>query len=100
VRYGCCVVLKGAGTVIAIQGAKPVVIKAGNPGMASGGMGDLLTGVIGALRAQHLSAFDAAVGGALLHGQAGDAAAKEGGERGMLASDLFLHLRSLANPGS
>ena len=98
-RYACCVVLKGAGTVIAAPDAKPVVIGAGNPGMASGGMGDLLTGVIGAMRAQHLSAFDAAVCGALLHGQAGDAAANKGGERGLLASDLLWQLRRRANPG-
>lgn len=97
-RFDCCVVLKGAGSVIAAPGVMPVVIAAGNPGMATGGMGDVLTGVIGAMRAQHLSAFDAAVCGALLHALAGDAAAKKGGERGLLASDLFWQLRRLANP--
>ncbi len=97
-RYGCCVVLKGAGTVIAAPDAKPVVIAAGNPGMASGGMGDVLTGVIAAMRAQHLPAFDAAVCGALLHALAGDAAANKGGERGLLASDLLWQLRRRANP--
>lgn len=98
VRYDCCVVLKGAGSVIAAPDAVPVVIAAGNPGMAAGGMGDVLTGVIGALRAQHLSAFDAAVCGALMHALAGDAAAGKGGERGLLASDLFANLRRFANP--
>lgn len=96
-RYGCCAVLKGAGSIVAAPDATPVVIAAGNPGMAVGGMGDVLTGVIGGLRAQQLSAFDAAVCGVLLHALAGDAAAIDGGERGMLASDLFPHLRRLAN---
>ncbi len=97
-RYATTVVLKGAGTVVASPGDLPVVIDAGNPGMAVGGMGDVLTGVIAALRAQGLSAFDAAVCGALLHAAAGDVAAREGGERGLLPSDLFPHLNRLANP--
>ncbi|MEO8161946.1 MAG: bifunctional ADP-dependent NAD(P)H-hydrate dehydratase/NAD(P)H-hydrate epimerase, partial [Arenimonas sp.] len=57
-----------------------------------------LTGVIAALHAQGLPLFEAAVYGALLHGAAGDAAARIDGERGLLPSDLFLHLRRLANP--
>jgi tRNA threonylcarbamoyl adenosine modification protein YjeE len=61
------------------------VIGAGNPGMAVGGMGDLLTGVIAALRAQGMPAFDAACIGALLHASAGDEAARDGGERGFVA---------------
>ncbi|GAA3920112.1 NAD(P)H-hydrate dehydratase [Luteimonas lutimaris] len=97
-RYGCVVVLKGAGTVVAAPGRRPRIIDAGNPGMAVGGMGDVLTGVIAALRAQGLDAFDAACCGALLHGAAGDAAARDGGERGLLPSDLFAPLRRLANP--
>lgn len=97
-KYGCTVVLKGAGTIVAAPGQVPYVIAAGNPGMASGGMGDVLTGVIAALRAQGLSAFDAACCGALLHALAGDAAAAAGGERGLIASDLFAYLRTLANP--
>ena len=66
--------------------------------MAVGGMGDLLTGVIAALRAQGLDAFDAAACGALLHALAGDAAASDGGERGLLPTDLLPHLRRLSNP--
>lgn len=97
-RFQAVIVLKGAGSVIASPAEAPVVIAAGNPGMASGGMGDVLTGVVAALRAQGLPAFDAAVCGALLHGAAGDAAAGEGGRRGLLAADLFPHLRALANP--
>ena len=97
-RYEAVTVLKGAGTLIAAPGQLPCVIHAGNPGMAVGGMGDVLTGVILALRAQGLAAFDAACAGALLHSLAADAAAAQG-ERGLLPSDLFLHLRRLANPG-
>jgi NAD(P)H-hydrate epimerase len=97
-QYGCVVVLKGAGTIVAAPGEIPVVIAAGNPGMATGGMGDLLSGVIAALQAQGLPAFRAAAAGALLHSAAGDEAARVGGERGLLPSDLFPHLRRLANP--
>ncbi len=66
--------------------------------LGTGGMGDVLTGTIAALRAQGLDAFDAACAGTLLHSAAADAAARDGGERGLLASDLFPHLRRLANP--
>ncbi len=97
-RYGCCVVLKGAGTIVAAPGVAPAVIGAGNPGMASAGMGDVLTGVIAAFRAQGLPAFDAAACGVLLHAAAGDAGASERGQRGLLASDLFPHLHRLGNP--
>lgn len=97
-RYAATVVLKGAGSIVAAPGRVAMVIDAGNPGMASGGMGDVLTGVVAALRAQGLAGFDAACAGALLHGAAGDAAARDGGERGLLASDLFPFLRRLANP--
>jgi len=95
-RYGGVCVLKGAGTLIA-NGRDPiVVIETGNPGMASGGMGDVLTGVIAALLAQGLSLSAAANVGAALHGAAGDAAAVDG-ERGMLASDLLPKIRRLVN---
>lgn len=96
-RFRCVAVLKGAGTVIASAQHLPRVIAAGNPGMSVGGMGDVLTGTIAALRAQGLDARDAASAGALLHGAAGDAAAANG-ERGLLPSDLMPWLRSLANP--
>lgn len=97
-RFEATVVLKGAGTLVSAPGQVPVVIGAGNPGMASGGMGDVLTGSIAALRAQGLEAFDAACAGALLHSAAADAAARESGERGMLATDLMPYLRRLCNP--
>ena len=96
--FECVVVLKGAGTLVSAPGETTAVIGAGNPGMATGGMGDVLTGVIASLRAQELPPFQAAVYGALLHGAAGDAAARIDGERGLLPSDLFPHLRRLANP--
>jgi NAD(P)H-hydrate epimerase len=97
-RLGCTVVLKGAGTLVASAGMPVAVICAGNPGMASGGMGDLLAGAIAALRAQGLPPHAAAVAGALLHAAAGDAAARDDGERGLLPSDLLPWLRRLANP--
>lgn len=96
-QFNAVVVLKGAGTLIAAPGETPSVIDAGNPGMAVGGMGDLLTGVIASLHAQGLPAYEAACAGALLHALAGDAAAREG-ERGLLPSDLLPALRKLANP--
>ena len=65
--------------------------------MAVGGMGDLLSGVIAALRAQGLDAFDAATCGALVHALAGDAAAHDG-MRGLLPSDLLPYLRACVNP--
>ncbi len=98
-RFGCPVVLKGAGSIVAAPDRMPRVIAAGNPGMATGGMGDVLTGAIAALRAQGLDAFDAASAGALLHAVAGDAAAGQG-QRGLLPSDLMPWLRQFANPDS
>src|SRR5690606_8889584 len=97
-RYGCVVVLKGAGSVVAAPGQAPRVIAAGNPGMAVGGMGDLLTGCIAALRARGMEAFKAACLGTLLHAAAGDEAARDG-EIGLLPCDLLPHLRALANDG-
>lgn len=95
-KYGGVVVLKGNGTLIYSQGETYLCDK-GNPGMASGGMGDVLTGIITGLWAQGLSAFDAAKTGVYIHASAGDAAAKEGGERGLLASDLMPEIRRLIN---
>lgn len=97
-RYAAQVVLKGAGSVVASPGGALAVICAGNPGMAVGGMGDLLTGSIAALLAQGFAPRDAAIAGALLHAAAGDAAARDEGERGLLPSGLLPWLRRLANP--
>jgi len=95
-RYGGVAVLKGAGSLVSSAEGGVDVIAGGNPGMASGGMGDVLTGVIAALRAQGLGPHDAARVGTALHAAAGDVAAAAG-ERGLLASDLFGPLRRLVN---
>ncbi len=96
-RFGGVAVLKGSGSLIATEGAPARVCNRGNPGMASGGMGDVLSGVLGALLAQGLNLFDAAGGGVWLHARAAELAAEQGGERGLLASDLMVHLRQLVN---
>lgn len=94
-KFGGVAVLKGAGTLIATE-KNITKCEAGNPGMASGGMGDVLSGVMGGLLAQGLSLENAAKCGVLCHAMAGDLA-KKTGERGMIASDLMLHLRWLVN---
>ncbi|WP_407331988.1 NAD(P)H-hydrate dehydratase [Enterovibrio sp. 27052020O] len=86
-RYGGVVVLKGAGTIV-YDGVHYSLIHAGNPGMASGGMGDVLTGVIAACLAQTQSVEGAARFGTFLHSYAADSAAQQG-PRGLLASDLL-----------
>ncbi len=96
-RFEATVILKGAGSIISAHRRLPRVIPLGNPGMASGGMGDVLTGVVAALMAQGLAPFDAATLGALLHGGAGDVLAQEAGERGLLALDLPPQIRQLLN---
>lgn len=95
-RYAAVVVLKGSGSLIAHPDGRLDVCIWGNPGMASGGMGDLMTGVIAALLAQGCSAWMAARLGVGLHARAGDLAARNG-ERGLLASDLLEPLRRLGN---
>lgn len=94
--FGGVSVLKGAGSLIATDNSMSIC-KAGNPGMASGGMGDVLSGVIGALLAQGLNLQQAAEMGVCLHASAGDLAAKASGQRGLIASDLMLYLRKLMN---
>src|SRR5207237_836996 len=81
------VVLKGAGTVVT-DGSRVYVNKSGNPGMATGGSGDVLGGVIGALIGQSLAPFEAAVLGVHAHGLAGDIAKDQNGEVGMIAGDI------------
>jgi NAD(P)H-hydrate epimerase len=95
-RFAAVVVLKGAGSLVADPDGRLDVCPWGNPGMASGGMGDLLTGVVAALLAQGCDAWKAACLGVGLHARAGDVAAAEG-ERGLLASDLLAPLRRLGN---
>lgn len=96
-RYGACVVLKGAGSVVVSPGKRPMISTHGNPGMASGGMGDLLSGVIGGLLAQGVEPYRAACYGVALHAAAGDGVAQQGGEIGMLATDLLPEIRRLIN---
>ncbi|EKS7200458.1 bifunctional ADP-dependent NAD(P)H-hydrate dehydratase/NAD(P)H-hydrate epimerase [Enterobacter ludwigii] len=96
-RYGGVAVLKGAGTVVASDEALGIV-DAGNAGMASGGMGDVLSGIIGALLGQKLPLYDAACAGCVAHGVAADMLAARYGTRGMLATDLFCTLRRVVNP--
>ncbi|MDO8586303.1 MAG: NAD(P)H-hydrate dehydratase [Armatimonadota bacterium] len=91
-RFGTVVVLKGARTVIAAPDGRAFISPTGNPGMASGGVGDVLTGAIGGFLAQGLSALDAAICGVYLHGLAGDLAAEDLAEAGLIASDLLPRL--------
>ncbi len=92
-QYGGVAVLKGAPTWIAVPNGKtPFFCAQGNPGMATAGMGDVLSGVIAGLLAQGVSLEAAAKLGVVLHAKAGDSAAKQGA-RGMIASDLFPYLR-------
>jgi len=86
--YNACVVLKGAGTVVATSGAT-YHNKTGNPGMATAGSGDVLTGIIGGFLAQGLKVFDAAKLAVYIHGLAGDLAVKEKGEAGLIAGDIL-----------
>jgi NAD(P)H-hydrate epimerase len=95
-RYGAVCVLKGAGTLTAGPDGEPYVCADGNPGMATGGMGDVLTGIVAALVAQGMGAQAAARAGVCLHARAGDLAAGRL-ERGTLASDLMPQLRVLVN---
>jgi ADP-dependent NAD(P)H-hydrate dehydratase len=88
---GIILVLKGQATFIT-DGTREAVNTTGNPGMATGGTGDVLTGVITALVCQGLSPFDAAVLGAHVHGLAGDFAAAELGQVSLIASDLLRYL--------
>ncbi|MDQ1343053.1 MAG: ADP-dependent NAD(P)H-hydrate dehydratase / NAD(P)H-hydrate epimerase [Pseudomonadota bacterium] len=96
-RYGGHVVLKGAGSIVQSPGDVPRICDRGNPGMAAGGMGDVLTGVIAGIAAQCGDLARAARAGVFVHAQAGDLAARRG-ERGLLASDLLDQLRSCVNP--
>jgi len=83
------VVLKGAYTVVAAPDGRAKVSQIANPGLASAGTGDVLSGVIAGLLAQGLSPFDAAACGVYLHGEAGEMVRQELGDAGMLASDLL-----------
>jgi NAD(P)H-hydrate epimerase len=96
-RYGGICVLKGAGTLVSARSGPPWVCDRGNPGMATAGCGDVLTGVIAALVAQGADLELAAAAGVFVHARAGDRAAASG-ERGMLAGDLVEELPTCVNP--
>ncbi|PXX99835.1 NAD(P)H-hydrate dehydratase [Halomonas sp. LBP4] len=98
-RRGGVVVLKGAGTLVAGP-AGLAVCPFGNPGMASGGMGDALSGILGGLLAQGLPLETVARLGVLVHALAADMAADDSGERGLLAGDLASYAQLLINPGT
>jgi len=93
-RWGGTVVLKGAGTLVCADAALPFICSTGNPGMATAGSGDVLSGIAGALLAQGLPLADAARAAVTLHGAAGDRASRQG-ERGRLARDLIAELPGL-----
>lgn len=97
-HYGGVAVLKGAGTLIADEQGQMAIADVGNAGMASGGMGDVLSGIIGGLLGQKLSLYDAACAGCVVHGAAADRVAARQGTRGMLASDLLPEIPYYVNP--
>ena len=94
-KFQGVVVLKGAGSLV--RGQRTGLCTLGNPGMAVGGSGDVLAGVIAALMAQGLALETAAELGVIAHAAAGDAAAVAG-QRGMLPSDIIEQLRLVLNP--
>ncbi len=95
-KYGGVMVLKGAGTLIC-SGEQIAVSTTGNPGMASGGMGDTLAGIVGGLVAQNMALFLAAGSAVYVHGKAADLSVQQEGEIGLLASDLMPFIRKLVN---
>ncbi len=95
-RYGGTVVLKGAGTLVGAKGRIPGLCERGNPGMASAGTGDVLTGAVAGILAQCRDSWLAARVGVLVHAMAGDAAARTG-ERGLIASDIARELHNCVN---
>ena len=95
-RYGGTVVLKGAGTLVGTRGRISALCERGNPGMASAGTGDVLTGAVAGILAQCRDTWLAARVGVLVHAMAGDAAARTG-ERGLIASDIARELHNCVN---
>lgn len=91
-EHGCVVALKGANTIVASPDGEVCVNTTGNSGLATGGTGDVLTGLISGLLAQGMNAFDAACAGVFVHGLAGDFAAEELSQRGMTAPDVVTRI--------
>lgn len=100
-KFSAICVLKGAGTIIQSNSPNPKekcwVCTGGNPGMATAGMGDLLTGIIGSFLAQGMSSHQAAVYAVSAHAEAADRIALQYGQRGMITTDLFQPLRAIVN---
>jgi len=100
--WHCAVLLKGARTLIASPGGRLWINSTGNPGMATGGSGDVLTGIIAAFIARGMATQEAAIAGAYIHGLAGDLAAKEKGHISLAAGDIIRFLpeafRTLLEP--
>ncbi|VGO15812.1 Bifunctional NAD(P)H-hydrate repair enzyme Nnr [Pontiella desulfatans] len=88
-KLGATIVLKGAGTLVATPGQPIAINLTGNPGMAAGGSGDVLAGIIAGLVAQGIAPFEAACAGVWLHGRAGDLAAAEKAQASLIATDLI-----------
>jgi NAD(P)H-hydrate epimerase len=91
-EYGVTLVLKGARSLIGSPEGRLAINSSGNPGLASGGTGDVLTGMIAGFLAQGLSPFDASCLGVYCHGKAADRLATRWGDRGMLATDLLVEI--------
>ncbi|MCF2856900.1 NAD(P)H-hydrate dehydratase [Pseudoalteromonas sp. SMS1] len=92
-EYAACIVLKGPGSLI-VDGKRTNINRSGSQAMASAGMGDVLSGIIAGLLAQGLNRFEAASLGVYIHGLAAEQAARDG-QLGLLASDLFVHIRGI-----
>jgi NAD(P)H-hydrate epimerase len=93
-EHGVFLALKGPGTVIAAPDGRAFINPTGNPGMASGGSGDVLTGILGALLARGLDGLAALQAGCFLHGRAADLAAADQGEDGLIASDSIARIQA------
>ena len=91
-KYGCVAVLKGENTLVAVSEDEAYTNTTGNPGMATAGSGDVLTGVIASFAGQGLSPGDAARVGVFVHGMSGDLAAESLGVYGLIASDIVNNL--------
>lgn len=91
-NYPCTLVLKGAPTVVVSREGHVAVNSTGNPALATGGTGDILTGLIAGLRAQKMNAFDAAVAAVFVHGLAADYGCEKLGVRGLIAGDLLSYI--------
>ena len=92
IKYGVYIVLKGAYTAITTPDGRCYFNSSGNPGMATGGSGDTLTGIIAGIKAQGYTSFESCLLGVYLHGIAGDLAAKEQGYESLTATDIIDHL--------